>query len=358
MIDPESRTIGWIEEVHSNYKKIDKSLIEKSIRAFSLLESLALSGCPFVFKGGTCVMLHLDSSRRVSVDIDIICPPGTDISTYIGKHSAEYGFTGVKLIDRKGRNDVPKSHAKFFYKISYKTNADEGNILLDVLFEDIHYSKVETLPIRSRFLKTTGDDVYVRVPSIEDILGDKLTAFAPHTTGIPYYKGDKPAFLEVVKQMYDIATLSDHIKDFSLVRETFMKFVKVELGYRNAESMSAEDVLKDTIETALTLSLRGIKNKEEFDMLQSGIKRIDGFIVSERYLLDSAIKDSAKAAYMAALILSGNDEINKFTLETIKDLPGMTVLNTKLNKLKKTNPEAFYYWSMVDKLLKDYKTDK
>lgn len=36
-----------------------------------------------------------------------------------------------------------------------------------------------------------------------------------------------------------------------------------------------------------------------------------------------------------------------------KDLPGMTVLNTKLNKLKKTNPEAFYYWSMVDRLLKN-----
>ena len=83
-------------------------------------------------------------------------------------------------------------------------------------------------------MKTKGDDVFVRVPSVEDILGDKLTAFAPHTTGIPYYKGEKPAFLEVIKQMYDIATLADQIKDFSLVRETFMKFVKVELGYRNA----------------------------------------------------------------------------------------------------------------------------
>lgn len=358
MIDPESRTIGWINEIHSKHSKLDKSLIEKSIRAFSLLESLVLSGCPFVFKGGTCVMLHLDSSRRVSVDIDIICPPGTDISSFIEKYSAEYGFTGVKLIERKGRNDVPKSHAKFFYKISYRTNADEGNILLDVLFEDIHYSRIEKLPIRSRFLKTTGADVYVRVPSIEDILGDKLTAFAPHTTGIPYYKGDNPAFLEVIKQLYDIATLSDKIKDIALVRETFMKFVKVELGYRNAEGMSAEDVLKDTINTALTLSLRGVVNKEEFEMLQSGIKRIDGFIVSERYLLDSAIKDSAKAAYISALIMSGETELTSYSLEATKELPGMTKLHTKLNKLKKTNPEAFYYWSMVDRLYQNYDADK
>ncbi|MDE5791577.1 MAG: nucleotidyl transferase AbiEii/AbiGii toxin family protein [Muribaculaceae bacterium] len=354
MIDPESRTIEWINEIHSKHNKLDKSLIEKSIRAFSLLESLALSGCPFIFKGGTCVMLHLDSSRRISVDIDIICPPGTDLTSFIEKHSAEYGFTGVKLIERKGRNDVPKSHAKFFYKISYRTNADEGNILLDVLFEDIHYSRIESLPIRSRFLKTIGDDVYVRVPSIEDILGDKLTAFAPHTTGMPYYtyyKGDNPAFLEVIKQMYDIATLSDRIKDLALVKETFMKFVKVELGYRNIEGMSAEDVLKDTIDTALTLSLRGVVNKEEFDKLQSGVKRIDGFIVSGRYLLDSAIKDAAKAAYVAALIMSGETEITSYSWEATKVLPGMTNLHTKLNKLKKTNPEAFYYWSMVDRLL-------
>ena len=135
-----------------------------------------------------------------------------------------------------------------------------------------------------------------------------------------------------------------------------MKFVKVELGYRNAEGMSAEDVLKDTIETALILSLRGVKNKDEFNMLQAGIKRIDGFIVSERYLLDSAIKDSAKTAYMAALILSGNEETTTFSLEAIKDLPGMTILTTKLNKLKKTNPEAFYYWSMVDRLLQNHNT--
>ena len=48
-------------------------------RALSLLESLVRSGCPFVFKGGTALMLHLDTSRRLSIDVDIVCPPGLDI---------------------------------------------------------------------------------------------------------------------------------------------------------------------------------------------------------------------------------------------------------------------------------------
>lgn len=67
MIHPDSRTIGWMKQVASENKFSDLVLIEKSIRAFSLLESLVLSGCPFVFKGGTALMLHLDSAKRLSI---------------------------------------------------------------------------------------------------------------------------------------------------------------------------------------------------------------------------------------------------------------------------------------------------
>ena len=53
MINPESRSAQWIESLRAQYPNIrDASLLEKSIRAFSLLESLKISGCPFVFKGG------------------------------------------------------------------------------------------------------------------------------------------------------------------------------------------------------------------------------------------------------------------------------------------------------------------
>lgn len=63
MIHPDSRTIEWIKQVAAENKFSDIVLIEKAIRAFSLLESLVLSGCPFVFKGGTALMLHLDKSK-------------------------------------------------------------------------------------------------------------------------------------------------------------------------------------------------------------------------------------------------------------------------------------------------------
>ena len=194
MISPDSRSKAWIESLRSQYPNIkDVALLEKSIRAFSLLESLRLSGCPFVFKGGTALMLHLGSSRRLSIDVDIVCPPGLDIKEYLGKNAEQYGFTGAKEVEHISRTGVPKSHAEYRYEVSYPAGHPNDTILLDVLYENVGYNRVVDLPIESPLLKTEGEPVLVQCPSLEDMLGDKLTAFAPHTTGIPFFKGAKPS---------------------------------------------------------------------------------------------------------------------------------------------------------------------
>ena len=120
MIDPRSRSLEWIQQAKQNIPGIlDTPLVEKAIRALSLLESLVRSGCPFIFKGGTALMLQLDTSRRLSIDVDIVCPPGTDIRQYLGKFGQEYGFTDAEEIERISRNGVPKSHAEYHYAVSY-----------------------------------------------------------------------------------------------------------------------------------------------------------------------------------------------------------------------------------------------
>lgn len=55
-----------------------------------------------------------------------------------------------------------------------------------------------------------GEALKVTVPDIDSILGDKLTAFAPHTSGIPIDVGKN---MEIMKQMYDISSL---ISEFNL----------------------------------------------------------------------------------------------------------------------------------------------
>lgn len=353
MIHPESRTLSWIEQAAKDNKVKDIALVEKTIRAFSLLEALVRSGCPFLFKGGSSLMLHLDTEKRLSIDIDIICPPGTRIEDYLEKYSEEYGFGEVKLVERISRTDIPKQHAKFFYQVAYPTGGHQDKILLDVLFEEIHYSDIVELPIQSRLLKTYGEPVMVKLPSKEDLLGDKLTAFAPHTTGIPFFKGEKNCSMEISKQLFDIASLFDIITDLSVTSGTFKKFAMVELQYRGLEADAIQVVLDDIYNTAMCIVLRGQDNPEEFQLLQDGIKRVRGFIHSEVYSLESAITNASKAAYLSKLISRGLNEVKHYNpaeVSLLADAMIQSPLSTKLNKLKKTNTEAFFYWNEIQKL--------
>ncbi len=354
MIHPDSRTYEWIDQVATANGVKDKSLAEKAIRAFSLLEALVRSGCPLTFKGGTSLMLHLNSAKRLSIDIDIICPPGTQIDDYLHIYSAEYGFGKVELVERNTRTDIPKQHAKYHYQVAYPSGRSEDNILLDVLFEDNYYSNIVTLPIQSPFLKTVGDPVFVKVPSYMDLLGDKLTAFAPHTTGIPFFKDEKDCSMEINKQLYDIASLFDLTDDLSVSTGTFKKFTEVELQYRKQEGLTTHDVLQDIFNTACCISLRGVVSPDEFKLLQQGITKVRSFIHSENYTLNNAIINAAKAAYLSKLIELGETKVHHFDNVNVQALSDAVIsdpLPAKFNKFKKSNIEAFFYWNEVQKLI-------
>lgn len=59
----------------------------------------------------------------------------------------------------------------------------------------------------------------VKMPSANDLLGDKLTAFAPNTTGIPYFKHGNSMNMEINKQLYDVSCLFDLFDDLNAVRD-------------------------------------------------------------------------------------------------------------------------------------------
>jgi hypothetical protein len=200
------------------------------------------------------------------------------------------------------------------------------------------------LPIESQFLKTEGEPVFVNIPCIDDLLGDKLTAFAPNTTGIPYFKGEKSCSMEIIKQLFDIASLFDIVDNLHIVEETFRKFVGVELSYKNLDTTNIDQVLDDIFNTTLCICLQGQTEKEHFILLQDGIKRIQNFIHSENYNLDSAIINASKTAYLAMLLKHGIINIEKYgNPQQLTNWIISPPLNTKLNKLKKSLPEAFFY---------------
>jgi hypothetical protein len=56
----------------------------------------------------------------------------------------------------------------------------------------------------TEWLKQNTPPVTLTVPDINSIAGDKLTAFAPNTTGILYGSGKEK---EIVKQLFDVGCL-------------------------------------------------------------------------------------------------------------------------------------------------------
>src|SRR5690606_27218104 len=165
-------------------------------------------------------------------------------------------------------------------------------------------------------------------------------AFAPKTTGILYSKN---RHVEIIKQLYDIGFLFDRVSDLNVVRESYSRVVQEEIGYRKL-NMDAKEVLKDTWQACYTLAERDTKS-DEFKHLQLGIKNFTNFIIA-RFSIEEAITASAKVAYLTTLVnKEENQEIERFKnpLE-IKDWLIEDQAYNKLNKLKKTNPEAFFYW--------------
>ena len=72
MIQEECFEKEWIDKVCSSHKFRHPELVEKVIRAFSLLEMLVKEGCPLTFKGGTSLSKSYHLIERFSEDIDLI----------------------------------------------------------------------------------------------------------------------------------------------------------------------------------------------------------------------------------------------------------------------------------------------
>lgn len=346
MIISSSRSLAWIQEAAQLNRISDKTLLEKTIRALSLLEGLAIHGVDFVFKGGTALMLMLGSTRRLSIDIDIVMghaePPGEETLASI---AASSGFSRVELQSRKNGTTLKKAHYKFWYAPAHVTNRQEDYILLDIVMEGIHYPEIRQIGIISPFLQQEAHPAQVWVPTFEGILGDKLTAFAPQTTGIPYFKNGDSKSMEIIKQLYDIGCLYDKVDSVERVSAAFHVHAKAALLQRGLTELNTGHVLEDILETAFCICLRGSHLPSQYAELHAGVQRIQSFIFSENYHLEKVIVHASKAANLVLSILYGRNEVPRWAPGLA--MAGMLITQpdrNKVNKLKKSNPEAFYYW--------------
>lgn len=224
-----------------------------------------------------------------------------------------------------------------------------------MLIEDSIYPQQTEVPITTKWIET-DEDTMVKVPTVDSITGDKLTAFAPDTIGIPYFKGPdkRPFSMEICKQLFDLSRLFGQIQDLETVATSFQAFATREIKYRNpdehSKDMKPNDVLRDTIDTCRIIATRGAgndANKAKFSELQKGIIAFGtGFLMEGNFRIDNAIPAAARVAYLAAKILVNDlSPLEKYEGQDIKKLNILEADWKALNRLKRQpDKSSFYYW--------------
>lgn len=363
MIKEHCFTDDWLEgfKKQKDHGRIDKIILEKMIYALHLLERLKSNGLDFVFKGGTSLVLLLEEGNRFSIDIDIISKTKRKkLERILQKVVDSSNFTGFELDEHRSyKSGVPKAHYKFKFDSGRQGS---GTILLDVLIEDSIYPDLIETPVITKWIETDKETM-VSMPTVDSITGDKLTAFAPNTIGIPYFKGkDKQPFsMEICKQLFDLSKLFENVQNMEVVAASFQVFAEHEIAYRkngNPEvELTPEMVLQDTIDTCLILVKRGRGTDDEkakFKELQKGIIAFGtGFLMAGNFRIDDAVPASARIAYMAVKIMINDlSPIHYYEGQDIKDL----IIDDQdwnfLMRLKKQpDKSAFYYWYHTVQLL-------
>jgi hypothetical protein len=328
-------------------------MLERAIVALQLLGHLVEAGLPLQFKGGTSLLLRLSPIRRLSIDVDIVTQATPEqVIAVLEAVSKLVPFAGFAHDPKRDKDLPPKKHYRVFYP-----SAVEGkrvHILLDVLFEPAVTPHCEPVVIVTPFI-TPEREVRVPVPTVNSLLGDKLTAFAPRTIGILH---DERRRTDIAKQLFDVAALFDAATDLPMAAEVYTTIHARQLVYRQATYTLAE-TLGDTIDSGFLYSQLDLPDGVETEhglFLHAGVTKLQGHLVNLPFRRDEARIAAGKAACVAAWIQRrpGTPIAElRFQMDRAAELRDQEIQApwAALNRLKGANPEAFHYWLLAQKIL-------
>ena len=321
----------------------------------------AVLGCP---QGGCgCDQLYSGEcpDKRnpcFSIDIDIVCNADNEqIDEIVESLSRQPPFLRQEEDDRGARGLPERRHFKFFYTSA--VTGREDNVLLDVVQEaDCRLECVEK-PVETEFIQVDHRTT-VRIPTVDALLGDKLTAFAPHTLGVPFFTHSGNCMtIQVVKQLYDIGELFNEVQDLAAVKQAYEESYRLESVYREG-NYTMQQTLDDTKHVALQLCCNGFRyihrNDEIIANIQDGANRLRDHLTEGRFRMTQEAKITAAKAYLLASYLEGSvgltaDQLS-FDLSEQEEFIQVTNISDPscLNRLKPILPEAFYYMALATRV--------
>lgn len=261
-----------------------QSIYEKYVYSMSLLEQLdsLLANKRYVFKGGTSLLLLFKTSSRFSIDVDI-CMDEDEYDNrdleQLFKDRIRPPFISVERdVDRNhGGKNIKAAHYLFSYASKY--SSDESYILLDVVFQNSVIDG-QPIPIDNPLLIQNGNPGNVNTILVDDLLGDKLTAFAPNTIGVKYGAKNqygRPKSTEIIKQLYDCAFLCHEYKELERVKTIYENIADYQIKCENDNQLSVSKCLEDTIHTCELILSNGVGNKTSYELLIAGMRGFNNY---------------------------------------------------------------------------------
>jgi len=347
MIKKESYSPAWLDAKVKEYDATSYDLAEKMMHAFMLLEQLKLKGLDFIFKGGTALVLMTEEFHRFSKDIDIIIhEEPKNLKEVFDAIVADTDFVRWEESERQNDEfDVPKKHFKFYYPENKPTKYEKP-ILLDIIFVENTYPATRAAKIKHPLLITEEPHTEVIIPTYDSIAGDKLTAFAPNTVGIPIGKNKE---IEIAKQLFDLHLLFDKIDSHAHVDEAFDRTAQMCVNAYQRKFTTLQ-VYEDIIETSYTICMMGKHNVPVYNEIKIGVTGLSQYLSKKtKFGYNIAILASSRITYLVACLMKGV-EPKKLDWQKVSsdDLKNKKIEHEKywsLNKsLKAGYPEAWYYW--------------
>lgn len=347
MIKRESYSAEWLDIKVKEYDAASFDLAEKMMHALTLLEQLKLKKLDFIFKGGTALVLMTEGFHRFSKDIDIVIhEEPTNLKEVFDAIISDTDF--IRWEESERQNDefqVPKKHFKFYYPENKPTKYEKP-ILLDIIFVESTYPATRSTQIKHPLLLTEEPYTEVIIPTFDSITGDKLTAFAPNTVGIPIGKNKE---IEIAKQLFDLNLLYDKIDSHAHVNEAFDRTAQMCVKAYKRDFTTIQ-VYEDIIETSYTICMMGKHNLTVYNEIKTGLNGLSQYLSKKtKFGYNIAVLASSRITYLVACLMKGVEpqklDWQKISADDFKNKKIEHEKYRTLNRsLKGGYPEAWYYW--------------
>ena len=353
MIHSKSLTYGHLNATARRLKMRDTQLLSRMVHALYLVEQLAVYGLSFMFKGGTCLSLLVNRIDRLSIDVDIEVSQAVSLEAIDSVltsicHSGTV-FTDWELQNRQNDRNESRHYKVFYLPILAVSHSNQEHILLDVVWTTSeHPCTVEHELIHDALL-IDGPPVRIVTPTIEGLLGDKLTACAPLTVGVPITMRSRTGMgrthnkhLEMIKQLFDVNVLIPRAVDWESVRRAYARTLDVQRQVFG-QDYSNEQVTHDLCRRALAMfNVLSTSYPPDLEFAHSpGHKSLRNYLVAPGDFLFEHVKMAAlRAAYVAHCMQTGESPTPESQVGTSSTPDNWTTKQITRGLSKTLRPEA------------------